>query len=165
MTGLDPATLGIDLPEALFIDTNVFVLLAVGLTDRSAVNRVRATRDRFESEDFDLLIAAVGKFADLRVTPNVLTEVGNLIESRLREPLRSQVLETCKSLVADLDERYIPSSRAVHVVPYLRLGLADSATVEAARERCLVLTDDLDLYLALSEERIPVVNFNHLRAA
>ena len=58
----------------------------------------------------------------------------------------------------------MPSVRAAQSAPYESLGLVDAAIAALAREyKCTVLTDDLDLYLALSREGIMALNFAHLR--
>ena len=49
---------------------------------------------------------------------------------------------------------------------YVRLGLVDAAIATLAREnKCAVLTDDFDLYVALSREGIAALNFSHLQAS
>ena len=63
-----------------------------------------------------------------------------------------------------LNEAEIASVRAADEPVYRRLGLVDAAIVAVARDRkCTVLTDDLDLYLALVRDQIDVINFTHLR--
>ena len=47
---------------------------------------------------------------------------------------------------------------------YQHLGLVDGAIGAVARaHKCAVLTDDLDLYLRLSHDKVSVFNFTHLR--
>jgi hypothetical protein len=159
---LDPSYLGLTaLPPFLFIDTNIFVLYVVGVTNRSRISAERATKT-FTVEDFELLVAVMANFRKVRVTPNVLTEAGNLLD-RTREIFRSQVRETLAEILPDLKERYVPSIAATRIDQYGRIGLADAATMQASRNRCLVLTDDLGLYLALQEAGTPSINFNHVR--
>jgi hypothetical protein len=43
------------------------------------------------------------------------------------------------------------------------LGLTDAAILMAARGKCLVLTADLELHLALQARGIDAINFNHIR--
>lgn len=111
MKSIDPSSIGLSrLPRALLLDTNVMLLLVVGLT---------------------------GCLGTLK---GILEEI-------------------------ETEERYVPSEKASRLGPYLRVGLADAATIEACRDECLVVTDDLDLFLVLQEENVAVVNFNHLRVA
>jgi hypothetical protein len=64
-----------------------------------------------------------------------------------------------------LSEEGIASADAAEHTFYPSLGLVDAAIGSVARiHNCTVLTDDLDLYLLLSHEKLSVVNFTHLRA-
>ena len=59
----------------------------------------------------------------------------------------------------------MPSSRAASDSLFEDLGLADAAISTAARENnCGVLTDDMDLYVRLSQKGVNAINFAHLRA-
>jgi hypothetical protein len=59
----------------------------------------------------------------------------------------------------------MPSIQAANDSLYPRHGLVDASIAAVAREQeCAVLTDDLDLYLALTHEKLMAVNFTHLRA-
>jgi predicted nucleic acid-binding protein len=67
-------------------------------------------------------------------------------------------------MLSILQEPEMPSAQAAQSGPCEDHGLADAAIAAVALTRqCTVLTDDLDLYLALSREDISVINFNHLR--
>lgn len=163
MNRIDWSTFGLlTLPPFLLVDTNVFLLYVVGSVDRSRITAERPTR-MFTEDDFELLVAAMQNFHAVRVTPNVLTEAGNLLD-RTRETFRSRVREALVEIVPELQETYVPTAEATRVDQYMRVGLADAATMLASRDRCLVLTDDLDLYLALGEVRTPAINFNHIRS-
>ncbi|HEV2201070.1 MAG TPA: hypothetical protein VGR73_14730 [Bryobacteraceae bacterium] len=64
-----------------------------------------------------------------------------------------------------LEEAPLPSTEAANDSLYPRHGLVDASIAVVAREhKCAVLTDDLDLYLALTREKLSAVNFTHLRA-
>jgi rRNA-processing protein FCF1 len=93
----------------------------------------------------------------------VLAEVSNLTD--LTGPERRRARHVLKETLSVLIEPEMPSVRAAQSRPYEDLGLVDAAIAAVAREhKCAVLTDDLDLYLALSREGLPVQNFTYLRA-
>ena len=70
-----------------------------------------------------------------------------------------------KSLLGILQEPVMASLQAAQSTSYIGHGLVDAAIVSlAADNKCTVLTDDLDLYLALSREGVAVLNFAHLQA-
>jgi hypothetical protein len=133
----------------------------VGAHDRSQIERFKRTR-AYTADDYDLLIHFVAGFDGLVVTPNVLTEVSNLV-GQLSEPLRGRVLASLAMLAIQVPERYFPSSDVVQEHDFHRFGLTDVSVLLAAREKVAVLTDDLPLYLKLAALDAYVVNFNHLR--
>lgn len=154
-------------PSTLVIDTNLLLVLLVGAQDRGQVPRFKRTR-KYTVEDYDHLAHYVRGFRRVVVTPNVLTEVGNLA-GQLAEPLRSQVLKQLGVFaVTQASERYIPTSEAVKERDFLRLGLADVSVMLAADsepgEKVAVLTDDLALYAKLLAQDVDAVNFYHLRS-
>ena len=148
-------------PHRLLIDTNLLLVLIVGSHDRDQVERFKRTR-AYTADDYDLLTRFIGSFGELAVTPNVLTEVSNLV-GQLSEPLRGRVLSSLAMLAVQVPERYFPSSDVVRHSDFLRFGLTDVSVLLTAREKVAVLTDDLPLYLKLSAMDAYVVNFNHLR--
>jgi len=91
-----------------------------------------------------------------------MAEVSNLTDLSGAE--RFLARHVLKEMLSILQEPEMPSARAVKS-PYENHGLADAAIATVALEhKCAVLTDDLDLYIALTREGISAINFNHLRA-
>ena len=147
----------------LLVDTNLLFLLLVGSVALEQVERFKRTR-RYTPTDYALLVAFAGRFTQLVATPNVLTEVCNLL-GQLGEPLRSEALVAMSVLVrTEIQERLFPSREVVQEPNFVALGLADSSIVLAADAPVTVLTDDLGLYHRMSAQHPYVVNFNHVRA-
>ena len=66
-------------------------------------------------------------------------------------------------LVVTVTEQY-DESRSLSADPgFDRLGLADAAIATVCLRGRLVLTDDLDLQLALTHRGADALNFNHVR--
>jgi hypothetical protein len=148
--------------ETLFVDTNLLLVLLVGALDLSQVDRFKRTR-AYSREDYALLAAFVGEFQRMLTTPNVLTEVSNLL-GQLAEPLRRRALVALGVLTGEFGEKYVPSKELV-VNPFFSvLGLADASIIHSIDESVTVLTDDLQLYVRLSSAGVDAINFNHLRA-
>lgn len=99
----------------------------------------------------------------LVTTPNALTEVSNLARFGRREPLRSEVMRSLASLVASMRENYVPSNPIVTFDEFLRLGLTDTTWLACLAPSDLLLTADLNLYLAALSRGLRTINFNHLR--
>lgn len=113
-------------------------------------------------QDYELLLRVIGQFK-LYTVAHVLAEVSNLTDLTGSERLRAR--HVLKETISVLTEPEMPSARAAQSRTYADLGLVDAAIASVADEyKCSVLTDDLDLYLALDTAGIPVLNFTHLRA-
>jgi hypothetical protein len=145
----------------VLLDSNLLVLLVAGMSSREYIGRHRRLRD-YSEEDFDLLVEFIRPMSALIVTPNILTETSNLL-SGIGEPARSHIAGTFRQLVARLDERFVESERAVEQPEFPRLWLTDAAVLMELANSHVLLTADLDLYLAASRRGHKVVNFNHLR--
>ena len=137
------------------------MLLTVGLVNRRRITTFKRTRQYAES-DFDLLIRVTEHFVPLYAVAHIAAEVSNLTDLAGSE--RRLARQVLKGVIERLQEPTMPSIRAVQGRFYERQGLTDAAIgVVAAEKKCGVITDDLDLYLALQSEKIPVLNFAHLR--
>jgi hypothetical protein len=100
------------------------------------------------------------EFQKIVTTPNILTEVSNLI-GQLTDPEKSlcfNVLDTAK-----LTEVYVPSDVVTSSVQFTRFGITDCGIEQIAKGSYLVLTDDFKLSNYLSTLQIDIINFNHLR--
>jgi PIN domain-containing protein len=147
----------------LFIGTSLLVLFTIGSVNRDRIEQFKRTR-QYSKTDYDLLLRVLGKFKSLYTVAHVMAEVSNLTDLSGRE-LR-QAREVLKKALSVLNEPAMPSTRAADGLLYEDHGLVDAAVAAVARDyHCAVLTDDLDLYLSLSRDKVKVLNFTHLRAA
>ncbi len=152
-----------DRRAGLLVDTNLLVLFIVGTVNRRRISSFKRT-SQYDLVDYELLLRMMKQFAPLYTLPHVMAEVSNLTDLNGSE--RWKARQILKDTLEILLEPGLPSVRASESEHYERLGLVDAAIAVAAREqKCAVLTDDLDLYLALSRQGARVLNFTHLRAA
>jgi hypothetical protein len=147
-------------PELLLIDTNLLLLLLVGTVDAEQVERFKRTR-AYSREDYALLADFVGE-RPLAATPNVLTEVSNLL-GQLAEPIRTRAMLALASLIHRIDEQLLPSRHVAQEPNFTALGLADCSILLSATPAVMVLTDDFGLYGRLSARGASAINFNHVR--
>jgi len=145
----------------VLLDSNLLVLFIAGMSSREYIGRHRRLRD-YSEEDFDLLVEFIRPMSALVVTPNILTETSNLL-SGIAEPARSHIADTFRQIVGSMDERFVQSTRAVEQREFPRLWLTDAAVLTELANSHVLLTADLDLYLAASQRGYSAVNFNHLR--
>ncbi len=147
--------------SGVLVDANLIVLWVVGLLDRDHVSEFKHTR-HFNAEHFDLLAYLLGQFRKHLTTPNILTEASNLL-GHLAPHRRRAAMEHLAGVIDQGTERYVPSAQVSRRESCLRLGLTDSGILEKLGRRYLLLTVDLDLYLAVQQRGIDAINFNHLR--
>lgn len=147
--------------RTFLIDTNLLVLLIVGATSRDYICRHKRLT-AFIQEDYDVLLEIISGDQPLRVTPNILTETSNLA-AYIDNPAKSQIFETFQRFISSFLEVYIPSTAAIGRWEFFRLGLTDAAVLEALTDQVVLLTTDLDLFLAAQAAGALAVNFNQLR--
>jgi hypothetical protein len=146
--------------KAVAIDANLLILLIVGMTSRKYVARHKRCKI-FEPDDFDLLVHLLSA-AEVILTPNTLTEASNLLR-QIDEPARTEIGLVFKAYIRRAQERYVESTRATTRTEFIRLGLTDAALLQL--EDVVILTTDLDLYVAACRDKRPAVNFFHLKEA
>jgi len=147
--------------EGLLIDSNLLLLLFVGLYDRTRIEKFKRT-SQFTVEDFELLMAFIQKFKEVVTTPSILTEVSNLL-GQLPERLKFSFYRSFAYGLKNLHEHYTPSEELGNERIFPKFGLTDTAILRAATGKYLVLTDDFRLAQYLSSRNVDVINFNHLR--
>jgi hypothetical protein len=145
-------------PCEVLLDANLLVLWTIGTVRPDQLGRHKRARE-YRLQDYHLLCRLLREHSLLRTTPNILTEVSNLLEGS--DPL---FLDRLASWVSLAQESYLPARTVVQASQtFRRLGLSDATTQELSREGCRVITADLDLYLALARSGADVVNFHPLR--
>ena len=143
----------------IFIDTNLLVILVVGLVDRKLVGKHRRART-FTPANYDRLIVEIGDLP-VFVTPNTLTEASNLLKSS-KDP---RFLEHLRVLIEKSKEIVVASSIAARNRDFTRLGLTDTALLEIISAERPLFTVDHDLYsAALAKGEEAAINFTHLQS-
>jgi hypothetical protein len=149
--------------KGLLLDTNLLVLLAIGLYRRDRIDTFKRTR-RYTAADFDIVCELTDRAARRVTTPSILTETDNLTR-QLPEHEQMALATTAGRIIAKSFEVYIPSSDTVRDEAYGRLGLTDTGILAAARAAdVLVVTDDFRLAATLSHRGRDVLNFHHIRS-
>ena len=142
--------------KGLLVDTGVALLYVVGSFDPKLIRASKRTA-MFSEDDF----AKVSKFIDFFpakiTTPNVLTEISNLL------PTRPDFIPHFGAFAVNATEEYLTSSSLLKSVAFSTFGLADSSVFETARGRYLILTDDRRLVGFLANRGVDVVNMDAIR--
>ena len=139
------------------------LLLLVGSTSKEYISEHKRL-GAYSEKEYDLLIKILPHASNIFVTPNILTETSNLI-GQIAEPARTKILMVFSDYIKFADERYCESRQAISRKEFIRLGRTDSVLLHDMTDSFILLTADLDLYLAAKNEGYAVLNFNHLRDA
>lgn len=148
--------------RGILVDTNILLVYFVGLHDPKTIPKFKRTCT-FAIEDFNT-VTSVLKFFDVRVTtPHILAEVSNFI-SQLPEKTAFDCFDIFSKALTVLEEHQLPAQQIAANSPVFRkFGLTDTGIALLAKDKYLVLTDDLRVSHYLSNNGIDVLNFNHIR--
>ena len=146
--------------NGLLVDANLLVLYLVGKTNKRRIPAFKRTQ-QYTIEDFELLEILVSQFERMLTTPHLLTEASNL--AALQADELGILRGVFKEMVGGMEEFYDESRSVVADTAFARLGLTDAAIATLCRRSMLVLTDDLQLHLALVNRGADSINFNHIR--
>ena len=133
----------------------------MGLYSRKGIEGFKRTR-QFTSEDFDCLARVLQLFKHVVTTPNILTEVSNLL-GQLPQGIRRPVFQIVSRVIQAFYEEFTLSRDLAQESCFPMFGLTDTGIVQSAKGKFLVLTDDFRLAGYLAKREIDVINFNHLR--
>ena len=129
----------------ILIDSNLLFLWIVGDVDRGYIERSGRTR-QYTPADFDILDEVLQNLirhfnVHIVVTANILTEVSNLAND-LKGEFRGRFFDRFAEAFGSLDEIHHPARDIPDRSHFSKFGLTDLITLEVARDRCNVLTDD-----------------------
>lgn len=149
----------------ILLDTNVLLLLLVAQFRPALIGRKRL--EKYTLEDAQLLCDFVGKFSRILTTSHILAETSNLaaqaMTGRLKDEFFARVFSLFCSDQRDALHQCPIEANGIDKAIFIRLGLTDAGLVAAVNGDKLLLTDDLDLYLAALAKGTPTINFTHMR--
>lgn len=143
--------------KGLLTDTNLLLLYIVGSLNIELIGNFKRTA-HYTIDDFYLVSDFIELFEKKIVTPHILTEVSDFIDNR-------QELQGLLKIFVEKqsEERYTESKIVVQNKAFTTFGLADTATMEIAKNSYLIFTDDNPLYGFLLNSKIDAVNLDQLR--
>jgi hypothetical protein len=145
----------------VLVDTNLMLLYFIGAFDVEFIPRFKRTQN-FSQQDYMLLTLFLSEFSVIATTPNILTEINsfaNQIEGRLKKDYYVRFADE----ILKLEEIYLSSKIIARLPEFRQFGLTDAGILNAARNKYLVLTDDLKLSTYANGFGVEAMNFYHLR--
>ena len=144
----------------IILDTNMLLLYFVGLLDPRIIPTFKRT-DNFAIEDFYTLQAILTLIPRVVTTPNILTEVSNLL-GQLPNYQKVPCFDLLAAGIELLDEQYLESKPIAAMGEFRRFGITDAGLMTLAKAH-LIVTIDFPLSNYLSSAGIDVLNFNNIR--
>lgn len=153
--------------EGILLDTNVLLLLWLAKFDPRLIGGKRL--EKYTPDDVELLAGYVGQFKRILTTSTILTETSNLAAQVLSgQPKQALFRRFFPSFGVSPPKGFHRCSvdgLALDESIFVRLGFTDASIAATVGTQHLLLTDDLDLYLATQAQGAPAINFTHMREA
>ena len=152
----------------VLIDTNLLLLLLIGHIDLNQIGTNRRIR-KYSLHAYQLLIEYLHDAKSLATTEHINSQTSDLGASSLAGSHRQNFLHLLRAIhdpgshgVSKAKE-YSQPILNLDGAPLHTLGVADAGIINAARQHnCVLLTDDLDLYMMALREGVDATNFSHL---
>lgn len=142
------------------MDTNLLLIWTVGNANPEWLKthgRVPVSGE----ELFIILDEILPRLSKLITTSHVLAETSNLLKFKVHGESLKALKLTLKQITVGLEELKPDAVEVMSNPLYERLGLTDTALNAMAKDGTVLLTNDLDLYVACSEKYNNVLNLNH----
>lgn len=147
--------------RGLLLDSNLAVLLVVGLTNEKYIGRHDCLA-KYDRTDWLLLKELISESAGIIFTPHVITETSNLVR-QIKEPIKSELSIRFAKLISDSREVMLEGRIVVLREEYPRLGFTDAALLALNKGSIALLTADTALFHAALNAKLEAVNFNYVR--
>jgi hypothetical protein len=153
--------------KGILIDTNVLLLYLFGKFQPGLVGKDRLAI--YQREDAELIVQFLARFKHIQTTQHVLAETSNLMRQMVRGEMRRRLSMQfhplfCLDKPESFQARQIDGTK-IDLDVFARLGLTDAGLTSLVRADALLLTDDLDLYVAAVTTGGDAINFTHMREA
>lgn len=127
----------------IFVDSNAFVVLIIGLMDVNILSSHKRT-SIYEAEDFDNLMSYIESLDSIITTPHVLAEVDNLLND-FSGHQKHPYIKAITNLIKTSTERHVSSLDVVSNHHFYELGLSDAIILYLKDEYHLLITADSKL--------------------
>lgn len=158
---------GLKVNKPLILDTNLLILVLVGLFDINSIGTFKRT-NKYSERDYNNLIDIVKQFPKLVITPHIFAEISNLCFSNRDKNKDNQLYKFINHIVKvlfEFKELTVHKNQLMILAYFPRIGVTDSGIIEIAkRNKYNVITEDASIYLILNTLGVPVLNINHIRA-
>lgn len=154
--------------KKLILDTNVLLLLFIGMNDISSLSKYGCTQ-KYTEDDYRLLLKILGFFeSEIVITPHTIAEFSNFFKRDIKNPKLHHYMVMVMDKLKNYKEEYISLKELlkIEVKALVSFGFPDMSIIEAAiKIDAVILTDEVNLCDHANLKRIPNIRFSALRAA
>ncbi|WP_157807080.1 PIN domain-containing protein [Algoriphagus formosus] len=143
------------------MDTNALILLIVGFIDKALISSHKRT-SIYEPIDFENLTFLIGDLEKVVTTPNVLTEVDNLLNN-FQKGHRWAYYQVIREIITKSSEKFLEARKVIDFDAFLQLGLTDTGILEICKNCDLLITGDSKLADYANAYGIKVVDLVKIR--
>lgn len=121
------------------IDTNIMLLYFIGQYDINLIEKFERT-DTFTKEEFKILKNIINKMKEIKITPNILTEINNFTKR-----MDNNYYDTFRTITKDFNEQYFSTKKLCSNEFFYKFDITDISILEIAKMGYLVITNDKKL--------------------
>lgn len=148
--------------KGILLDTNILLLLLVGLCNPSYIKDCKRIK-KYTEDDFRLLLGIVKSFSRLIVTPHILAEVSNFSDKMFRGKQLPQYFSVFVKNLTESKESYHEKKYILKNKFLPKVGVADvSMFILARNKKYLVITGEGPLTNLIRSQGFDVVRFEEL---
>ena len=153
--------------KPILIDTNLLLLYLVGIVSEDAISKSQRLKS-YNTEQFLLLKNFIEKAPKILTTPNISTEISNLIDLHGETLKRFYTVFNTFLQLPQVEEIHLESKLISSRVDFSIYGLTD-AGINSLAKKYLILTDDSRLYayyckniFTSPDPNDEIINFYHI---
>lgn len=153
--------------QGILLDTNILLLFLFATHKPTMIGKGRL--EKYGENDGKLLVSYIRQFSQILTTPHVLAETSNLARQIVHGKWSSELSKNLYPLFClthpNSFEQCAVEGQNIDIGLFGKLGFTDSGLVTLAQTKRLLLTDDLDLYIAAVSSGGDAIKFTHMREA
>ena len=143
--------------KTVVVDTNIFVLLVIGLIDPNLIKSNKRT-SIYTIEDFHFLLKLIGDLGKIRTSPNIWTEIDNLL-NKLTLENKYKYVHIIKLIADKSHELYYENNKVIEFWEFAQIGLTDTVILKMSKNADLLISGDSSLCDIAKSQSIPVFDF------
>ncbi|WP_180189943.1 hypothetical protein [Acinetobacter sp. YH01018] len=150
--------------KGVLLDTNLLILLVVGLVDTKLISTHKKLRI-YSEDDFKLLVGILDTSSKLVATPHILAETSNLAIHGMYNELEAKTFLVLKGITSSdkFEEVHELIKTITNHDGYLKFGVSDIGLLEALSNGYVLLTDDWKLSGYAEQKGYDVLNYKTIQ--